>query len=108
MTKTFCGKDCSVCIEKGSLSCTGCTDEQKQIQNKDCEIANCCLKKGHEECNTYGFRGECTMLAKQETMPADRIAQREPDEKRRAEAQCEIGEIDLPVVDDIGEALEEV
>ena len=86
MTKTFCGKDCSVCIEKGSLSCTGCTDEQKQIQNKDCEIANCCLKKGHGECNTCGFREECTILAKGETMPAERIAQRERDEKRKAEA----------------------
>lgn len=86
MTKTYCGKECSECIDKETLGCTGCTDEKKQIQNKDCKIVNCCLKKGHEECNTCGFREKCTILAKRETMSADRIAQREQEKSRKVNA----------------------
>ena len=85
MTKTYCGKDCSVCMDKEALNCTGCTDEENRMQNKDCEIAGCCVKKGHEDCATCVLHDGCGTIKRRERMSSNRIKQREEEEHRKAE-----------------------
>lgn len=65
MHETYCGKDCQACSYKEQEKCGGC-----RSQRKDCTIAQCCVEKGHENCETCGFRGECYKLRGKDDMPA--------------------------------------
>ncbi len=86
MTKTYCGKDCELCTQKEQLGCWGCTDDKNRIQYKTCEIADCCLKMGHEQCGTCSFREKCDKLAKRDNMANDRIVQRDAEAMKKANA----------------------
>ena len=86
MTKTYCGKDCELCTQKEQLGCWGCTDDKNRIQYRTCEIANCCWKLGHEHCGTCSFRGECDKLSKRDNMANYRIAQRDAEAMKKADA----------------------
>ena len=86
MTKTYCGKDCELCTQKEQLGCWGCTDDKNRIQYRTCEIANCCWKMGHEQCATCSFRGECDKLVKRDNMANYRIAQRDAEAMKKANA----------------------
>lgn len=69
MPETYCGKVCSECIHKESLNCPGCKVGPGRQFSGDCEIAQCCREKGHEECSTCGFKNGCAALRRRENQP---------------------------------------
>ena len=92
MSEMYCGKDCELCVEREQTGCAGC-----QSQRQLCTIAQCCVEKGHESCETCGFRGNCRKLLAKDRMSAyvrrqmefqqlarDREAAREAEAARRA------------------------
>ena len=85
MTETYCGKSCAECAYKEVLSCPGCHAGPGRSWSGDCELARCIREKGHETCQTCGFRDRCGTLASRERMPVYRIKKAEA-ERIRAEA----------------------
>ena len=85
MDKTYCGKSCELCAQREQLDCPGC-----RSQTQHCEIARCCLGKGHQTCETCEFRRNCRKLLRKEKVPAHRLmeraraAQKEEELARRA------------------------
>jgi hypothetical protein len=83
----YCGKDCQTCGCREEINCGGCLSQQK-----DCIIAQCCVEKGHENCGTCGFRGECYKLRSKDNMPSYIQRQRqiaEANERREAARAAE-------------------
>lgn len=85
MEKTYCGKSCELCAQRQQLDCRGCLS-----QTQHCEIARCCLGKGHQTCQTCEFRRSCRKLERKEKVPTHRLmaleraAQKEAETARRA------------------------
>ena len=73
MAETFCGKSCAECIYKEELNCPGCKAGPGVKWNTDCDIAECCQKKGHKECSTCNFCSHCGMLQSNIRMPQYRL-----------------------------------
>ena len=70
MSETYCGKSCTDCAHKESLSCPGC----KSGPGTTCDLAKCCHKKGHETCATCSFSEKCHFQFQKDTMPQRRQA----------------------------------
>ena len=73
MAETYCGKSCIECAKKEILNCPGCKAGPGRRFGGDCRLAQCTREKGHEACETCGFRGECSNLKRREEMPDLRL-----------------------------------
>lgn len=84
MAETYCGKSCAECTKKEQLNCSGCKTGPGRQFGGDCELAKCIRSKGHETCDTCGFKGNCGTLRSRESMPDYRIRKIEAEEMRKA------------------------
>lgn len=85
MDRNCCGKSCELCEHREALGCGGC-----RSQTQHCEIARCCLGKGHADCESCEFKHNCRTLSRREKIPVyrkmelDRTAQKEAELARSA------------------------
>lgn len=84
MAETYCGKSCEECTKKEQLNCSGCKTGPGRLFGGDCELAKCVRDKGHETCDTCGFKGNCGTLRSRESMPDYRIRKIEAEAVRKA------------------------
>ena len=84
MAETYCGKSCEDCTKKEQLNCSGCKTGPGRLFGGDCELAKCVRDKGHETCDTCGFKGNCGTLRSRESMPDYRIRKIEAEAVRKA------------------------
>ena len=84
MAETYCGKNCIECVQKESLNCQGCKAGPGRQFGGDCELAKCVRDKGHETCETCGFKGNCGTLRSRDSIPDYRIRKIEAEEQRKA------------------------
>ena len=84
MAETYCGKTCAECTKKEQLNCSGCKVGPGRQFGGDCELSKCVRDKGHETCDTCGFKGNCGTLRSRESMPDYRIRKIEAEEQRKA------------------------
>ena len=84
MAETYCGKSCEECTKKEQLNCSGCKTGPGRQFGGDCELAKCVRDKGHETCETCGFKENCGTLRSRESMPDYRIRKIESEKMRRA------------------------
>ena len=84
MAETYCGKSCEECTKKEQLNCSGCKTGPGRQFGGDCELAKCIRDKGHETCETCGFKGNCGTLRSRESMPDYRIRKIETEAMRKA------------------------
>ena len=84
MAETYCGKNCAECSKREELNCQGCKAGPGRQFGGDCELAKCVRDKGHETCETCGFKGNCGTLRSRESMPDYRIRKIEAEEMRKA------------------------
>ena len=84
MAETYCGKSCAECAHKESLNCQGCKAGPGRQFGGDCELAKCIRSKGHESCDTCGFKGNCGTLRSRDSMPDYRRRKIEAEEMRKA------------------------
>lgn len=47
MGDTYCGKLCEDCQFKDNLQCPGCKTGPGKTWMTECELAKCCMDKGH-------------------------------------------------------------
>ena len=84
MAETYCGKNCTECAQKESLNCQGCKTGPGRQFGGACELAKCVRDKGHETCETCGFKGSCGTLRSRDSMPDYRRRKIEAEETRKA------------------------
>ena len=84
MAETYCGKSCAECSKREELNCQGCKTGPGRQFGGDCELAKCVRDKGHETCETCGFKGNCGTLRSRESMPDYRIRKIESEKMRKA------------------------
>ena len=84
MAETYCGKSCAECTKREELNCQGCKTGPGRQFGGDCDLAKCVRDKGHETCETCGFRGNCGTLRSRESMPDYRIRKIEAEAMRKA------------------------
>lgn len=84
MAETYCGKTCAECTKREELNCQGCKAGPGRQFGGDCELAKCVRDKGHETCDTCGFKGNCGTLRSRESMPDYRIRKIEAEAMRKA------------------------
>ena len=84
MAETYCGKSCEECTKKEQLNCSGCKTGPGRQFGGDCELAKCVRDKGHETCETCGFKGNCGTLRSRDNMPDYRRRKIEAEEVRKA------------------------
>ena len=84
MAETYCGKSCEDCTKKEQLNCSGCKTGPGRQFGGDCELAKCIRSKGHETCDTCGFKSNCGTLRSRDSMPDYRIRKIEDEEQRKA------------------------
>lgn len=84
MAETYCGKSCAECTQKEQLNCPGCKTGPGRQFGGDCELAACIRDKGHENCETCIFRGNCGTLKARDHMPDYRRRRMEAEEMRQA------------------------
>ena len=84
MAETYCGKSCAECAKKEQLDCSGCKTSPGRQFGGDCELAKCVRDKGHETCETCGFKGNCGTLRSRESIPDYRIRKIETEAMRKA------------------------
>ena len=84
MAETYCGKTCAECSKREELNCQGCKTGPGRQFGGNCELAKCVRDKGHETCETCGFKGNCGTLRSRESMPDYRIRKIEAEEMRKA------------------------
>ena len=83
MAETYCGKSCDECTMKEQLNCSGCkTGPGKQFSG-DCALAKCVRDKGHETCDTCGFKGNCSTFRGRINKPHYRIRNLEAEQMRK-------------------------
>ena len=97
MADTYCGKNCTECPLMEAESCPGCKTGPGSQYGGACELARCCRLKGHETCETCGYKVTCRHLQDRERQPEirrqkaeaeqrERERKREEEEKRRQRA----------------------
>ena len=84
MAETYCGKNCAECSKREELNCQGCKAGPGRQFGGDCELAKCVRDKGHETCETCGFKGNCGTLRSRESMPDYRIRKIDSEKMRKA------------------------
>lgn len=88
MSETYCGKSCLNCTYASQLQCPGCRNNGYSPVSAQCPIATCCKSKGHERCETCGFRSTCPTLRNRERVP-DRIVERQAMMQKKLEVEAE-------------------
>lgn len=83
MAETYCGKSYAECTQKEQMNCSGCKTGPGRQFGGDCELAKCVRDKGHETCETCGFKGNCGSLRSRDHMPDYRRRKIEADEMRK-------------------------
>lgn len=81
MNETYCGKICENCAWREEHSCPGCKLGPGG-RGGNCEIAACCLEKGHTDCTTCGFQLNCQPLRARDELPQQRQYAQEAREAR--------------------------
>lgn len=84
MAETYCGKACAECEMKEVLQCPGCRPGPGRQFEGDCELARCVRSKGHETCESCGFKGNCGTLRMCNNMPNYRRRKLEAEEAKKA------------------------
>lgn len=84
MAETYCGKTCAECAQKETLNCSGCKTGPGRQYGGDCELAKCCTDKGHQECATCSFKGNCGTLRGKDRMPDYRLKSIKAEKNREA------------------------
>lgn len=84
MAETYCGKICADCAQRETLNCPGCKAGPGKQYGADCTLAKCCTDKGHQECTTCGFNGNCGTLRSKDRMPEYRLKSIEAEKIRLA------------------------
>ena len=84
MAETYCGKSCADCGYKEQLECSGCKSGPGRQFGGDCDLAKCVRDKGHETCDTCGFRGNCGTRRSSISMPDYRRRKIEAEKDRQA------------------------
>lgn len=84
MEETYCGKNCGECEHREAMNCPGCKAGPGS-RCGDCELARCCMGKGHANCQTCIFTGNCGILRGCESMPDTRRRKQELEAVRRDE-----------------------
>ena len=84
MAETYCGKNCAECTKREELNCQGCKAGPGRQFGGDCELAKCVRDKGHETCETCGFKGNCGTLRSRDNMPDYRRRKIEAEAMRKA------------------------
>lgn len=72
MGESYCGKSCSECSLREALNCPGCKMGPGQKFSVECELAQCCRIKGHEECDTCEFKENCDKLRRRNVQAENR------------------------------------
>lgn len=85
MAETYCGKSCSACAQKEQLNCPGCKAGPGRRFDGDCDLAKCCQEKGHEVCDTCGYKESCGTLRSREHQSDYRKRKIEVEQKRKEE-----------------------
>ncbi len=85
MAETYCGKCCMDCPDRETMTCPGCKAGPGRSWAGACEIARCVQGKGHESCDTCGFRTNCGTCRGRERMPEYRRKKAEAEAQQRAE-----------------------
>ena len=80
MDRNYCGKSCDLCDHREALGCGGC-----RSRTQHCEIARCCLGKGHDACESCEFKRNCYKLLRREKIPADRLMELDRAAQKEAE-----------------------
>ena len=83
MADTYCGKNCIECSLMEAESCPGCKAGPGSQNGGACELARCCMVKGHETCETCGYRVTCRHLLNREHQPELRRQKAEAEQRER-------------------------
>jgi len=83
MEKTYCGNSCTECGSREALNCSGCMAGPGKRYGGSCEIAKCCIEKGHEACTTCAHRSACGKTLFSKNAPAERIKKQEQQLQKR-------------------------
>ena len=83
MGGTYCGKSCSECSYREKTNCLGCKQGPGKQYSGECKIARCCRNKGHEVCQTCGFRQTCGILSEKNNAPLNRQKEHEAESERK-------------------------
>lgn len=51
---TFCGLDCGQCEYREKCNCKGCRETGGKPFHGTCELAQCCIGRGHQTCADCG------------------------------------------------------
>ena len=78
----YCGKSCDECISKTGLDCPGCKQGPGGPGPARCEIAQCCLEKGHEDCSTCTHMPFCGKVRGSGQMPESRMRKQKLERER--------------------------
>lgn len=73
MADTYCGKNCELCEKRRELGCIGCKAGPGNRWNGSCDIAKCCIEKGHAECEGCTFAANCHKLRGRDDAPENRL-----------------------------------
>lgn len=94
MAETYCGKNCDMCSLRAELNCPGCKTGPGNYYGGDCSIMKCCKEKGHNACETCGFKTNCGTFQNRGQMAnwrRDRIESDAMQKQRTAERSIILG-----------------
>lgn len=72
---TYCGKDCAACAQKEQAGCLGCKEGGTGGWPRQCPIAACCLRSGHNSCETCVRQVGCPTLRLRGQQPQGYLSQ---------------------------------
>lgn len=73
MAETYCGKTCETCPHREALACPGCKSGPGRAWSGACDLAQCCMNKGHDACESCNFHVTCATYKDREAIPERRI-----------------------------------
>ena len=85
MAETYCGKTCAGCDYKETLSCPGCRVGPGARFTGSCDLAKCCVSKGHDTCESCNLNPRCGPYRGRERVPSYRIRAEKAEEDRQEE-----------------------
>ena len=86
MSETWCGKDCAICKGKEALNCPGCKAGPGKLYDCSCDIAKCCWRKGHADCQTCQLRTSCSQYGQRYQMAGIRLASLQAETQAKQDA----------------------
>lgn len=83
MGDTYCGKLCEDCQFKDNLQCPGCKTGPGKTWMTECELAKCCMDKGHQNCTTCSYSTSCGKLRGRDNEPERRLERRSYEQEKQ-------------------------